>query len=126
LRPAVTCSRRFETQTDAASLEEEEHSMSISQAQLVQELMDVLDETFESHHGIYLDKNTSLFETLEQITHEQASRPIGGKCATLAAQVAHITFYLAVLERLFMANANHPADGEELRRYCIDSLSEPW
>ena len=100
--------------------------MSISQAQLVQELMDVLDETFESHHGIYLNKNTSLFETLEQITHEQASRPIGGKCATLAAQVAHITFYLEVLERYFMANDNSPADWEEIWRTVKEVTPEQW
>ena len=28
------------------------------------ELLECLDETFERHHGIYLDKGTSLFETL--------------------------------------------------------------
>ena len=28
------------------------------------ELLETLDETFERHHGIYIDKGTSLFETL--------------------------------------------------------------
>ncbi len=38
--------------------------MAINQAQLVSEVFDVLDETFEHHRGIYLDKGTSLLETL--------------------------------------------------------------
>jgi hypothetical protein len=84
--------------------------MSIDQTQLIQEIMDVLEETFEQHHGIFLDKGTSLFETLEQIDHGQASIPVGGKCASLAAQVAHVTFYLEVLERYFVAHDTSQAD----------------
>lgn len=50
----------------------------------------LMEETFESkHHGIYLDKDTSLFETLDTVSAEEASIPVGGKCASLAAQVAH-------------------------------------
>jgi hypothetical protein len=45
-------------------------------------LFDLLDEAFESHHGIFLDKGTSLFETLENITAQEASIPVGGKCAS--------------------------------------------
>ncbi len=61
-------------------------------------LFDLLDETFENVHGIYLDKGTSLFETLEGITAEEASRATSGRCATLAAQVNHVRFYLDVLD----------------------------
>ena len=43
-------------------------------------------------------QGTSLFETLETITAAEASIPVGGKCATLAAQVAHVNFYLEVIE----------------------------
>ena len=50
----------------------------------------LMEETFESkHHGIFLDKGTSLFETLETVSAQEASIPVGGKCASLAAQVAH-------------------------------------
>jgi len=55
-------------------------------------------ETFESVLGIYLDKGSSLFETLATISHEEASRPVSPTCATLAAQVAHIRYYMDVLE----------------------------
>lgn len=54
--------------------------------------------TFENDPGIYLDKGTSLFTTLADISAEEASIPVGGKCATLAAQVKHTAFYLDVLE----------------------------
>lgn len=62
------------------------------------ELFDLLDETFEHVHGIYLDKGTSLFETLDTISAEEASRPISGKSPSIAAKVEHVRFYLRVLE----------------------------
>lgn len=59
----------------------------------------LLDETFDNVQGFYLDKGTSLFETLATISADEASIPVGGKCATLAAQVKHIAFYLDVVEK---------------------------
>jgi hypothetical protein len=61
------------------------------------ELFECLDETFEQHHGIYLDKGTSLLETLESVSAEDASRPIAEGCASIAAHVEHVRFYLDVL-----------------------------
>lgn len=40
------------------------------------ELFECLDETFERHHGIYLDKNPSLFENLANISASEASTSI--------------------------------------------------
>ena len=57
----------------------------------------LLDETFDKVQGIFLDKGTSFFETLATISAEEASIPVGGKCATLAPQVKHTAFYLDVL-----------------------------
>jgi hypothetical protein len=74
-------------------------SKSILQENFRRELMDVLEETFETHHGIFLDRHTSLFDTLGQIDAEEASIPVGNGCATIAAQVEHVIFYLEVLER---------------------------
>src|SRR5215210_2808144 len=62
------------------------------------ELFPLLEETFESVHGIYLDKGTSLFETLDTITAEEASRPVSAHCASIAGQVEHVRFYLQVLQ----------------------------
>ena len=61
----------------------------------------VLVETFENVAGAYLDKGTSLFETLAGISAADASQPMG-ECATIAAHVAHVGYYLRVLEdRMF-------------------------
>jgi hypothetical protein len=70
----------------------------IKTATFTTELFDLLTETFEQVTGKYLDKGTSLFETLATISAEEASIPSGGRCATLAAQVEHTRYYLDVLE----------------------------
>lgn len=64
---------------------------------LVNELLELYDETFDRVHGYYLNRGTSLFETLATISAETASIPVSADCATLAAQVAHVRFYLDVL-----------------------------
>lgn len=57
----------------------------------------LLGETFEKVEGIYLDRATSLTETLSGITAEQASRSIIEGGATIAGHVEHIRFYIRVL-----------------------------
>ena len=67
----------------------------------------LLTETFESVQGAYLDKGASLFETLAQISAAAASQPMGN-CATIAAHVAHTTYYLTVLEdRMFRRDLSY-------------------
>ncbi len=66
--------------------------------QFTETLNALLDETFEHVHGIYLDRGTSLFETLETITAAEASRPVSARCSSIAGQVAHVRFYLQVLQ----------------------------
>ncbi len=73
-------------------------------------LLGLLDETFENHHGIYLDKHNGLLETLELVSAEEASIPVGGKCASLAAQVAHATFYIESFERFALQGDDSPRD----------------
>ena len=69
------------------------------------EVLAFLDETFEQVRGIYLDKGTSLFETLATVSAEEASRPVSPSCASIAAQVEHVRFYLEVLERYLRGEA---------------------
>ena len=90
------------------------------------ELFEILDETFEQVHGIYLDKGTSLFETLETITAAEASIPVGGKCATLAAQVAHVNFYLEVLEDYILNKERDKVDWGEIWRRVNKVSTEEW
>ena len=100
--------------------------MVIDQAELKSTMLDVLDETFEHHHGVYLDPGTSLLETLRGIDHRQASIPVGGGCATLAAQVAHVTFYLEVIEREFSGEDISDADWDEIWRTVGAVTAQEW
>ncbi len=59
----------------------------IQSEHFVKALLILLEESFTHVYGIYLDKGNSLFETLAGISAEEASIAVGGKCATLAAQV---------------------------------------
>lgn len=98
----------------------------IPQEDFLNNLYAFLDEVFENHHGIFLDKNTSLFPTLEAVSAQEASIPVGGKCATLAAQVAHVTFYLEVLERYVIHNDRTPADWGQVWRTVREVTPEEW
>ena len=98
----------------------------IDQERFTSELFDFLDETFETHHHIYLDKGTSLFETLDTISATEASRPVAGKCASMAAQVAHVTLYLEVLERCMLTEETGDVDWGEIWRTVREVTPEEW
>jgi len=89
-------------------------------------LVTLLDETFDSVHGFYLDGGTSLFETLAKITYEEASIPVGGGCATLAAQVKHTAFYLDVVVQS-VSDPDYPgADWGEIWRTVSRVNPQEW
>jgi hypothetical protein len=86
----------------------------------------LLDEAFDNVYGIFLDKHTSLFETLATITAAEASIPVGGKCATLAAQVTHVAFYLDVVNNS-VRDPNYPrADWGEIWRTVSSVTPAEW
>ncbi len=89
-------------------------------------LFSLYEETFENHHGIYLDKNTSLLTTLETVSAEEASVPVGGKCASLAAQVTHVIFYLELLEKYFLKQEVGKVDWGEIWRTVEKISPEDW
>src|SRR5215216_5142090 len=90
-------------------------------------LFQFMEETFESkHHGIYLDDGTSLFETLEAVSAEEASIPVGGKCASLAAQVAHVTFFIEAFERYALQGDSTPPDWGLIWRTVEKVTSQEW
>lgn len=62
-------------------------------------VLEILDETFDTHHGYYLDQGDALFVTLSQISAAEASKPVSATCASIAAQVHHTTYYLDVLRQ---------------------------
>jgi hypothetical protein len=76
--------------------------------------------------GYFLDGGTSLFETLATISAEEASIPVGGKCATLAAQVKHVAFYLDVVDKS-VRDPNFPrADWGEIWRTVSAVTPDEW
>ena len=98
----------------------------ISQANFTNNIFAVLEETFENHHGIYLDKGTSLFETLETISAEEASRPVSTKCASLAAQVAHVIFYMEMAEKVMQGEELGKLDWDEIWKRVEAVTAEEW
>ena len=87
----------------------------------------LMEETFEAkHHGIYLDRGTSLFETLETVSAQEASIPVGGKCASLAAQIAHVIFYIESFERYALHNDTSPRDWGEIWRTVEKVTPGEW
>jgi hypothetical protein len=99
---------------------------SIEPQHFTKALYALLDETFDNVQGYYLDKGASLFETLADITAEEASIPVGGKCATLAAQVKHVAFYLEVTDKS-VRDPNYPrVDWGEIWRTVSSVTPEEW
>lgn len=98
----------------------------IQQETFTQNLYPLFEEIFETHHGIILDEKTSLFDTLATISAEQASCPVGGKCATLAAQVTHVIFYLDVLEKYMLKQLTGRVDWGEVWRTVKGVTPEEW
>lgn len=86
----------------------------------------LLDETFDNVHGFYLDKGTSMFETLATISAEEASIPVGGRCATLAAQVKHVAFYLDVLEKAVRTQQFERQDWGRIWRETSTVTPDEW
>ena len=99
---------------------------STGQELFVRELTAILEETFDTHHGIYLDQGTGLFATLEEISADDASVPIGGGCATLAAQVEHVIFYLQVLSKVVVGEEVGKLDWGEIWASVGAVTSEEW
>jgi hypothetical protein len=89
-------------------------------------LFSLYDETFQNHHGIYLDNNTSLLTTLETVSAQEASIPVGGKCASLADQVTHVIFYLELLEKYFLKQEVGKVDWGEIWRTVEKISPDEW
>ena len=101
-------------------------SNSIQAEHFTKALFLLLEETFDSVQGIYLDKGTSMFETLADISAEEASVPVGGNCATLAAQVKHTAFYLDVLEKSIRTQQFEKNDWDKIWREVTAVSSKQW
>jgi hypothetical protein len=66
---------------------------------LQKQALQFLEETFERHYGIYLDKGTSFFETLGGVSAEEASQRAASTTGSISAHVRHVVFYMEVVQR---------------------------
>ncbi len=82
----------------------------------------LLKEGFESVHGIFLDKGTSLFETLEGISAETASRPVSDTCSSIAAQVIHTRFYVDLMNEIAQTGEQPETDWDAT--WAVTSVTE--
>jgi hypothetical protein len=104
LAPAITRNEVTVAETDHRALLQ----------QLINSLFGCLKETFLEVRGLYLDPGTSLFETLAGVSAAEASRPIAENCATVAAQVEHVRFYLDVLGDVIRNQEIVPVDWQDI------------
>jgi hypothetical protein len=89
-------------------------------------LLACLEETFSNVRGIYLDKGTTLFETLDGVSAEEASRAISVNSATIAAQVEHIRFYLDVLDDYMRTGIDKKNNWREIWETVREVTPEQW
>jgi hypothetical protein len=99
---------------------------SISQENFTNNIFAVFEETFDKHHGVYLDEGTSLFETLDTISAEEASHPISSHCASLAAQVTHVIFYMEVLEKVIRHQEVSKVDWGDIWQRVEEVTADEW
>lgn len=95
-------------------------------AEFANSLLTLLTEACQSVKGYFLDPKTSLFETLSEISAAEASIPVGGRCATIAAQVTHVNFAMEVSERYFLTGKNEPYDWGEIWRTVSEISPAEW
>lgn len=85
----------------------------------------VLSETFDSVVGMFLDKGDSLWETLENVTAEQASVPIVPGGNSIAGQVAHMTYYFDIMAMYMRNDPPEKADWAEAWK-IVEVDEETW
>lgn len=86
----------------------------ITVEKMTSELFRMWQETFEKTDGIYLDRDTSLFDTLATISAEEASQPVSARCASIAAHVEHVRYYIEVLEGYMIGKPLEKVDWHDI------------
>lgn len=89
---------------------------------LSSEMLTIFEETFTDVKGYYLDKGTSLFETLEDISHSEASEKVPGSPETIAGHIFHMAFYIKVLQEYITDERTGKTDWNE--SWVVTKVSE--
>ena len=80
-----------------------------------EDVLHFLEETFGSrHHGIFIDKGTSLLQTVDAVTAAEASLRASDRTASIAAHVRHVIFYATVLQTLLRGGQVGRLDWREI------------
>jgi hypothetical protein len=102
-------------------------SVQIPLERLKPTLLELLDETFSQNHGMFLDKGTTLYQTLDGVTAEEASRSASTQTATIAAQVEHVRYYLDVLDEIIRTrNYEKKYNWREIWETVREVTPEQW
>jgi hypothetical protein len=88
-------------------------SKHIATESFTEQLFLFFEETFERVHGLYLDRGTSLFETLDSLTAEEASRRLSANSGSIAAKVEHVRFFLQVCDDSMRLNKVEKVNWDE-------------
>ncbi len=88
------------------------------------EFLAIWKELFEATEGPHflLDDNNSFFETLADITAEEANIPVSKQSASLAAQVQHTAFYVEALQQGLATNWAYKADWDA--SWTVDPVND--
>ena len=89
-------------------------------------LLAALQETFSEVQGMYLDKGTTLYETLDGVSAAEASKAISPGSATIAAQVEHVRFYLDVLEDYMRTGVDKTNNWREIWETVREVTPDEW
>ena len=101
-------------------------SESIPVARFREEIGVFLEETFDKVRGIYLDHETSWFQTLGSVTAEEASGRASERSASIAAHVKHAAFYLNVLQRAMRGENVEALNWREIWENDRPVSTEEW
>jgi len=89
-------------------------SETMKQEVFADELKEILEEVFDTHHGVLLDEGTSLFATLSEATAKEVSTPIADETVSVAAHVEHVIYYLDVLGKHIAGEEIGELDWDEI------------
>lgn len=102
-----------------------ETTIAIPYTDFRQQMLTLLDETFDNVYGAYLDPGDSFFPTLEGISAERASQVVGTCGNSIAGQVAHVVFYMDVAIR-YMRGENPGRQDWSIAWQTVEVSKEEW
>ncbi|MBN2656080.1 MAG: hypothetical protein JXR86_03410 [Spirochaetales bacterium] len=97
--------------------------MDKSQDEMIsEEIGNLLRETFEKVDGFYLDKGTSLFETLDDLSSGEVSICPSGSDSSIAGHVRHISFFMRTIIGYNTGEIDEPTDWKQ--SWTVEKVTE--